>query len=262
MQAGGCHCGAVRFGAEVTHPAVTVCHCRQCRAWSGHVWGAVEVALSGLHLEGAHSLRWHRSSERARRGFCGDCGASLFWAEDGAGTVEIAAGAFDAPAPLSHGGHIFTAEAGDYYAPEGPPPLPDAPLPERLEGSCLCGACRFGLPGPMGAVTACHCDQCRRLSGYHSASFDADEARLIWRSRTALREYRTAGGARRGFCGDCGSSLYFRAADGAFSIEAGCIAGPTGGRMGAHIFLSPAPGWLHLTDGLPQYPEWEPSDPA
>ena len=29
--------------------------------------------------------------------------------------------------------------------------------PDHLTGSCLCGANHFTLPGPMGAVGACHC---------------------------------------------------------------------------------------------------------
>ena len=40
----------------------------------------------------------YRSSPQARRQFCADCGASLFWSEDGSGEVDVFLGTFDDPA--------------------------------------------------------------------------------------------------------------------------------------------------------------------
>ena len=38
-------------------------------------------------------------------------------------------------------------------------------------GSCLCGAVRFEVHGPLRPVLACHCIQCRRQTGnYMSAT--------------------------------------------------------------------------------------------
>ncbi|MCR9151380.1 MAG: GFA family protein [Rhodobacteraceae bacterium] len=101
-------------------------------------------------------------------------------------------------------------------------------------------------------MTACHCGQCRRLSGHYAASFDADESALAWQNRDGLAEYGTPAGGRRGFCAGCGSSLYFRAADGAFSVEAGAVRGPTGGTLSAHIFVADKGDWYTLNDGVPQ----------
>ncbi|MGB2893467.1 MAG: GFA family protein, partial [Albidovulum sp.] len=122
--------------------------------------------------------------------------------------------------------------------------------------ACLCGACAFDLPGPAGAITACHCTQCRKLSGHYSASFDADESRLVWRRRAALKEYATPGGGCRGFCSDCGSSLWFRSAAGEFSVEAGSVTGPTGGRLAEHIFVASRGDYYRIDDGLPQSGRW------
>lgn len=249
---GGCLCGGVRF--ETTGPLrpVIACHCSQCRKTSGHVWSATSVAHDGFRLTAEATLRWFHSSPTARRGFCRACGASLFWQPAGDDRMSIAPGAFDAPTGLAIGEHIFTGDAGDYYSPEGPPPAPGI-APDRLSCSCLCGAVAFTLPGPAGPVTACHCSQCRRLSGHYAASFDANEATLAWDRRDGLAEYQTAGGGQRGFCTGCGSSLWFRAADGAFSVEAGAVTGPTGGRLAAHVFVADKGDWYALDDGLPQY---------
>ncbi|MDT8857377.1 GFA family protein [Paracoccaceae bacterium Fryx2] len=250
---GSCLCGAVAF--QVTGPLrpVVACHCTQCRKTSGHFWAASSVPLGAFRLTRDAGLRWFRASPTARRGFCGKCGASLFWQPDGEDRISFAPAALDAPTGLHGVEHIFTEDAGDYYAPEGPPP-PPAAKPETLHAACLCRANRFSLPGPAGTITACHCSQCRKTSGHFSASFDAEEAQLTWESRDALAECASPNGGRRGFCTACGSSLYFRAADGAFSAEAGAIDGPTGGRLANHIFTADKGDHYRIDDGLPQSP--------
>jgi hypothetical protein len=250
---GSCLCGAVEFEVAGQTRAVIACHCSQCRRVSGHFVAASSAPLTAIRMICGDGLRWFRSSDTARRGFCGTCGANLFWAPSGEGRWSFSPGAIDGPTRLHVAEHIFTEDAGDYYMPEGPPPAPVA-MTGRLHCACLCGAARFSLPGPAGDITACHCTQCRKLSGHYAASFDADEAAVDWGAQGTVREYQTAGYGRRGFCGDCGSSLYFRAADGAFSVEAGVVTGATGGRLTSHIFVADKGDYYSLTDGLPQFP--------
>ncbi len=166
--------------------------------------------------------------------------------------MAIAAGAFDGQTGFISGPHIFTEDAGDYYAPEGPPPPFSGIAPGQLSCQCLCGGVTFTVAGPAGHVTACHCTQCRKLSGHYSASFDTDEGSLSYSAQDSLGEFRTPGGGVRGFCNACGGSLWFRAADGAFSVEAGSVVGSTGGRLAEHIFVGDKGDYYALTDGLPQ----------
>ena len=58
-----------------------------------------------------------------------------------------------------------------------------------MKGSCLCGAVVFEVTGTPREVIACHCRQCRKLSGHGSASFATLEADLAWQSRACLAEY-------------------------------------------------------------------------
>jgi hypothetical protein len=253
---GSCLCRRVEF--EVTGPMrdVIACHCSQCRKTSGHYWAASTVPLERFHLTRDEGLAWFRSSPSAIRGFCRDCGASLFWKPEGEDRISFSPGAIEGPTGLSTAEHIFTDDAGDYYSPEGPPPA-SRYAPDLLAASCLCGNVRFSLPRPAGEVTACHCTQCRKLSGHYSASFDVDETAVAFEARETLAEYETPGGGRRGFCAGCGSSLYFRDAHGAFSVEAGAIDGPTGVTLGSHIFVADKGDYYSIDDGLPTHDGWD-----
>lgn len=248
---GGCLCGGVRFEAEPPFSGIQACHCQRCRRWSGHYWAAAEVPLARFRLIAEATLGWFPGAA-ARRGFCTRCGASLFRQPLGGPRIEIAAGALDATGGLRLLGHRHGGEAGDYYRPEGPPPEPARGGPASLDCGCLCGGVSFRLPGPAGPVTACHCRQCRRLSGHYAASFDADERTLHWLRRDTLGEFRTPAGGRRGFCTRCGASLWFRSAAGEFSVEAGAVAGPTGGRLREHIFVASKGDYYRIDDGLAQ----------
>ncbi len=113
--AGGCLCGAVRFALRGRLRAVVVCHCGQCRRWHGHAGAYTQCDEGDLSLERDRGLAWFRSSAVARRGFCRECGSSLFWRRDGSGRISVAAGTLDGPTGLSAALQIFAADKGDYY---------------------------------------------------------------------------------------------------------------------------------------------------
>jgi hypothetical protein len=119
MKTGSCLCGGVRFELRGALDAVIACHCTQCRKQTGHFWASTHTADDDLHFVSDESLRWFRSSPRARRGFCERCGSTLFWKTDGTATTSVCAGAIDGPTDLKFAGHIFFADAGDYYTVSG-----------------------------------------------------------------------------------------------------------------------------------------------
>ena len=117
---GRCLCGAVRYEVRGPLRDVLICHCVECRRWSGHL-GAFSAALEDdlvVHDDGA--LRWIDSPEsdrRARRGFCGECGSSLFWRAADGDRIHIAAGTFDLPTGLRVAGHGGVGDPGDWDEP-------------------------------------------------------------------------------------------------------------------------------------------------
>ena len=114
---GSCECAEVIFSVNGHLSPTFACHCTQCRKTSGHYWAATEVPSTHLKLIKDDGLKWYRSSDHARRGFCVGCGSSLFWEADGEGTTAIGAGTLD---DLPRGTttvvkHIFMADKGTYY---------------------------------------------------------------------------------------------------------------------------------------------------
>ncbi len=126
MAEGGCLCGQVRYKVTGDLRPVVACHCVQCRKTSGHYVAATSVARDRIELTG--DVTWYVSSESARRGFCGVCGASLFW--DGRGeNLSIHAGTLDGATGLAVAGHIYCADKGDYYDIDTDLPCADADDP-------------------------------------------------------------------------------------------------------------------------------------
>ena len=155
---GSCLCGGVQFDIGLPNGKVTACHCVMCRKSSGHVWAAVRVEDADFRLIHADTLRWYRSSNAAERGFCTRCGSSVLWNPENENAMHVAPGALENPTGCRTAEHIFTEDAGDYYAPEGGPFAPpvNQAVPEALTGSCLCGAHRFTAPGPAGPCRGHH----------------------------------------------------------------------------------------------------------
>ncbi|MCD9029972.1 GFA family protein [Luteimonas sp. BDR2-5] len=116
MHCGSCLCGDVRFEVAAELAAPDACHCVACRKSSGHVFASTDVPVEALTIHDPQAaLCWYASSERVRRGFCGRCGASLFWAPVGGAKIAVAMGAFDTPTGTHLHMHIFVSEQGDYY---------------------------------------------------------------------------------------------------------------------------------------------------
>jgi hypothetical protein len=118
MATGRCLCGAVRYEVRGELRDVLICHCEECRRWNGHVAACTAARSEDLVLLEQRGLRWidsPNSDAAARRGFCGECGSSLFWDAPDRPTVSIAAGTLDGHPGLRGAAHWYVSQAGDYY---------------------------------------------------------------------------------------------------------------------------------------------------
>lgn len=97
-------------------------------------------------------------------------------------------------------------------------------------GGCACGGVRYRVDGPLREVFNCHCERCRRITGHHFAATAADTADVTVGPADTLRWYAPVVGVEYGFCGTCGSTLFWRVAatPERLSITAGTLDQPTG----------------------------------
>ena len=127
-------------------------------------------------------------------------------------------------------------------------------------GGCLCGEVRYEVNGPMQSIMACHCEQCRRTSGHFVAATAVKGDDVTLTEEKGLRWYHSSDIARRGFCGTCGSSLFWEPTPieestdlHHISIMAGTLDSPTGLALTNHIFVEWKGDYYDLTDGKPQF---------
>jgi hypothetical protein len=120
-------------------------------------------------------------------------------------------------------------------------------------GGCLCGAVRYSVAGPLRPVVLCHCTQCRRSTGHFMAATAARHRDFRLLAAGTLRWYESSAEARRGFCGRCGSSLFWQGTGRDYiSITAGTLDGASGLASAAHIFVADKGDYYAIEDALPQ----------
>ena len=111
---GGCLCGDVRFELDPPLRDVVVCHCSLCRR-SGTLAGAyTAVGRDALRLTADVGLRWYVDANGRRRGFCGSCGATLFWSDEDRTSISVSAGALDGKTGLVTERHIYVSDSADW----------------------------------------------------------------------------------------------------------------------------------------------------
>ena len=110
-----CLCGGIKLKTQGYHRNVQNCHCIQCMKTHGHHAAYTNVEERDVKFLKKRTLKWFKSSKRAKRGFCNKCGASLFFKIIGTKTISIAAGMFNRPVNLKTTMNIFVKGKSDYY---------------------------------------------------------------------------------------------------------------------------------------------------
>jgi len=128
-------------------------------------------------------------------------------------------------------------------------------------GSCLCGDVQLALALPSKWVAHCHCSLCRRA---HGAAFvtwvgmqEGDVS--ITDPHLSLQWYASSPGAERGFCGRCGSTLFFRSTKwpGELHVARANIDGAVDREPQAHAYWDMHVPWVALdpADRLKRMPD-------
>ena len=122
-------------------------------------------------------------------------------------------------------------------------------------GRCECGGVKYQTDDELRPVVDCHCDRCRRITGHFMAASGCALSRLEFVADDTLRWYEPADGVFYGFCGTCGSTLFWRSDGDAdwISIAAGTIDKPTGLSTGSAWWTTTAGDYHRLDPEVPSY---------
>ena len=110
-----CLCGGIKLKTQGYHRNVENCHCIQCMKTHGHHAAYTSVEEQNVKFLKKRTLKWFKSSKKAKRGFCNKCGASLFFKTIGSKIMHISAGMFNKPVKLKTEMNIFIKGKSDYY---------------------------------------------------------------------------------------------------------------------------------------------------
>lgn len=78
---GGCHCGAIKYEAEIDPGAIGLCHCTDCQVFSGSAFRAtVAVKKDDFKLTGTPKIyvKTAESGNKRAQAFCPNCGTHLY----------------------------------------------------------------------------------------------------------------------------------------------------------------------------------------
>ncbi len=126
-----------------------------------------------------------------------------------------------------------------------------------LTGGCLCGSVRFEIEPPTKWCSHCHCSLCRRAHGAAFVTwFGVEKAQFrISEGDSAVQWHHSSEEARRGFCGRCGSTLFFESERwaGETHIVLASMDSPIDRTPRAHVFFDSHVDWVELGDELNRF---------
>jgi hypothetical protein len=76
-------------------------------------------------------------------------------------------------------------------------------------GTCLCAAVRIGITPNDKKLGACHCGMCRKWGGGPFLSIHTEQDVVI-EGADSVAIFESSQWAERGFCGRCGTHLFYR----------------------------------------------------
>ncbi len=98
---GRCHCGQVRYEAEIDADKVNVCHCSDCQTLTGTAYrvSAPASAASLVFLTGAPKIyiKTADSGNKRAQAFCANCGTPIYSADAQRSADLFFAGGNDEP---------------------------------------------------------------------------------------------------------------------------------------------------------------------
>lgn len=111
---------------------------------------------------------------------------------------------------------------------------------KTIQGQCLCGAVRITAGTDAPVLRVCHCDMCRRQNS--GAFFSVETVPGSVEVTGEAQTYKSSDWAQRGFCGTCGSTLWYETVhDGRRNLAAGLFADAANAALSVEFFADMCP---------------------
>ncbi|ANU07725.1 GFA family protein [Paraurantiacibacter namhicola] len=133
---------------------------------------------------------------------------------------------------------------------------------ETFSGSCHCGAIRYEISGAPMNHTLCHCADCRRATGAPMVGWAMVAMdQLAVSGEPAI--YASGEDARRHFCIQCGTSLFYSNAallPGVADVTTATLDDPEALPPDCHIQVAERIGWMATQHDLAAFERFPPHD--
>ena len=118
-----------------------------------------------------------------------------------------------------------------------------------LSGQCLCGGVRLRAVPEALHADACHCGMCRRWGGGPVMTINCGSRLAVEQGDALLRRFDSSDWALRGFCGDCGSHLfYWLKPQDLYFVPVGLFGPVEGLTFATEIFIDSKPAWYDFAN--------------
>jgi|SRR5579859_4276644 len=124
-----------------------------------------------------------------------------------------------------------------------------------MNGHCLCRAVEYSFDGAPNWTLHCHCEICRRASSAPITTWLSVPRATFRLVRGQPSTYASSPGVRRGFCGTCGSPMFYESDTMPDEVHllACTLADPDAVRPVGHVFTVDQLAWFDSADDLPRY---------
>ena len=123
-----------------------------------------------------------------------------------------------------------------------------------LEGGCLCETVRYRVTGAPVLSVLCYCRDCLSVAGTDGYAGmmvrETDFEHVSGPTTTHTRQSKSGREVERHFCPKCGSNLWGVTQLGLISVAAGTLDNPNLFKPTKAVFVSDAPEWASVPDGL------------
>lgn len=120
----------------------------------------------------------------------------------------------------------------------------------KKNGQCLCGKITFTINDTDMRVDACHCEICRKWTAGPFLSISAGKgATVSFENENEITRYSSSQWAERGFCKNCGSTLFYHGLDDdSYYIAVDLLDDNSEAILVEEIFYDKKPNYYHFLE--------------